>query len=539
MTEKRMEAIALLGPLGSGKTTTLNSIINHVPIGESYAVIVNDVGAENIDARRIVDHPANRSERIIALTAGCIGCSDVTQFREAIKRVEEAEIDILFIEPTGIAPGNEIMQVLRESNRNTAALTLVNARNIERDLKWQVLPSQLAEADIVGITHFDTEKDELTIVSDALELLPPLSPSTALRVIKKGDVNAELLSELRGYGRQHRLGKNILPLMCSVDCDHDHHDHESTSHGIIAQSLRLRSDANIDELRTILTRLTQSELTPLIRAKGTLGECSFDVVGDVWHQQTALNPSKNILNIIFAGGHLPSEISRLDALIETTSPEIKGDKKAIVKSINQALNHQEREEIIVERIQQYPAVISPIHGELITDCEADEGYEIAFWGNTNDIDELVKKEAMNAYIAFRLDGLHEYLHHPSSIANMDTRADYWQRRFGATLGYNGYYLSDFIDKDLLKQIREANPAAMLADGFMKLDALTFDEGRAEEKPEFVASVLKIAVENQDVAPEAVAKVVEHGIKLSSMDAAHQQRWKTAFSWLKSNNSDHN
>jgi G3E family GTPase len=531
MTEKKMEAIALLGPLGSGKTTTLNSIINHVPIGESYAVIVNDVGAENIDARRIVDHPANRSERIIALTAGCIGCSDVTQFREAIKRVEEAEVDILFIEPTGIAPGNEIMQVLRESNRSTAALTLVNARNIERDLKWQVLPSQLAEADIVGITHFDTEKDELTIVSDALELLPPLSPSTALRVIKKGDVNAELLSELRGYGRQYRLGQKVLPLACSVECDHDHDNHESRNHGIIAQSLRLRSDASIDVLRTILTHLTKSEFTPLIRAKGTLGEFSFDVVGNVWDQQAALKPSSNILNIIFAGGYLPSEVSRLDALIETTPLEITGDKKSIVKSINQALNHQEREEIITERILQYPAVISPTHGELITDCEADEGYEIAFWGNTNDIDESVKKEAMNAYIAFRLDGLHEYLHHPSSIANMETRADYWQRRFGATLGYNGYYLAEYISPTLLANIRDVNPAVMLSDGFMKLKALTFDDGRAEEKPEFLASVFKAAVENKDITAANVVNVVEHGLQLSAENVDHQQRWQAAFNWL--------
>ena len=532
MSEKRMEAIALLGPLGSGKTTTLNSIISHVPIGDSYAVIVNDVGAENIDARRIVDHPANRSERIIALTAGCIGCSDVTQFQEAIQRVEEAGIDVLFIEPTGIAPGNEIMQVLREGDRNTAALTLVNARNIERDLKWQVLPSQLAEAHIVGVTHSDSTKDELTVVTDALELLPPLDPSTALRVIKKGDVNAELLAELRGYGRQYRLGKNVLPLVCDTNCGHDHHDHKAQSHGIIAQSLRLRPDANIEELKTILTQLTQSETTPLIRAKGSLAGFTFDVVGDIWDQQPLETPTRNVLNIIFAGGHLPSDVSKLNALIDATAIEITGDKKSIVKSINQALSRDEREEIIAERLQLYPSAISPVHGELITDCEADEGYEIAFWGGTDDIDEDVKKQAMYAYISFRLDGLHEYLHHPDYIANMAERADYWERRFGATLGYNGYYLAEYISPDLLLKIRDANPAAMLGDGFMKLNTLTFDEGRAEEKPEFLASVFKAALRNDDITAANVSMIVEHGLQLSAKDTAHQQRWRTAFGWLK-------
>lgn len=526
-----MEAIALLGPLGSGKTTTLNSIINHVPIGDSYAVIVNDVGAENIDARRIVDHPANRSERVIALTAGCIGCSDVTQFQEAIQRVEEAGIDVLFIEPTGIAPGNEIMQVLREGNRNTAALTLVNARNIERDLKWQVLPSQLAEAHIVGVTHSDSAKDEMAVVTDALELLPPLDSSTALRVIKKGDVNAELLAELRGYGRQYRLGRNVLSLVCEADCGHEHHDHEAHSHGIIAQSLRLRPDTNIGELKTILTQLTQSETAPLIRAKGSVNGFTFDVVGDIWDQQPLDTEARNVLNIIFAGGHVPSDVSGLDALVDATAIQITGDKKSIVKSINQALSREEREDIIVERLRLYPSVISAVHGELITDCEADEGYEIAFWGGTDDIPEDLKKQAMDAYISFRINGLHEYLHHPESIENMSGRADYWQRRFGATLGYNGYYLAEYISPDLLAQIRDINPAAMLGEGFMKLDVLTFDEGRAEEKPEFLASVFKAAIENGDITHANVSKIVERGLQLSVENAVHQQRWQTAFSWL--------
>jgi len=526
-----MEAIALLGPLGSGKTTTLNSIINHVPIGDSYAVIVNDVGAENIDARRIVDHPANRSERIIALTAGCIGCSDVTQFQEAIQRVEEAGIDVLFIEPTGIAPGNEIMQVLREGGRDTAALTLVNARNIERDLKWQVLPSQLAEAHIVGITHADTAKDELTVVTDALELLPPLDPSTALRVVKKGDVNAELLAELRGYGKQYRLGRNVLPLMCEADCGHDHHDHEVHSHGIIAQSLRLRPDANIEELKTILLQLAQSETAPLIRAKGSLTGFTFDVVGDIWDQQPLDTEARNVLNIIFAGGHVPNDVSKLDALIGTTAIEITGDKKSIVKSINQALSREEREGIITERLHMYPSVISPVHGELITDCEADEGYEIAFWGGTDDITEDVKKQAMDAYISFRLNGLHEYLYHPESIANMAERADYWQRRFGATLGYNGYYLDTYIHPDLLKKIRDINPAALLADGFKDLQTLTFDEGRAEEKPEFLQAVFTKAIARGDLSSAQVQAVFNHGMQLAVANASFCERFSTALATI--------
>lgn len=133
MSEK-LEVISTLGPLGSGKTTALNRLIQQVPLGESYAVVVNDVGAANIDARRIWDHPANRSEQVIPLTAGCIGCSDATQFREALERVQDAGVDMLFIEPTGIAPGSEIAEVVASCGLPLSVLTLVNAQTAAREL---------------------------------------------------------------------------------------------------------------------------------------------------------------------------------------------------------------------------------------------------------------------------------------------------------------------------------------------------------------------------------------------------------------------
>ena len=180
--------------------------------------------------------------------------------------------------------------------------------------------------------------------------------------------------------------------------------------------------------------------------------------------------------------------------------------------------------IIVERIHLYPPVVSAVHGELITDCEADEGYEIAFWGGTDDITEEVKRSAMNAYISFRLKGLHEYLHHPQAINNIEERSDYWKRRFGATLGYNGYYLSSYIDTDMLEQIRLANPAKLLAQGLMQLDSLTFDEGRAEEKPEFLQSVFVEAIANQDMSYQEVETVFEHLKQLAAHDQLFYERF---------------
>ena len=526
-----MEVIAVLGPLGSGKTTAVNGLIEQVPFNESYAVVVNDVGTQNIDARRIAEHPANRSEKIIALTAGCIGCSDVTQFRDALKKVHDSDVGILFIEPTGIAPGNEIVDVIQDEGYNLSVLTLVNVGNIERDLKWQVLPSQLAVADIIGLTHAEKHESELEIVERALDRLPPVGADVALRLMAPERVNGELLATLRGVGREYRLGKLMTHQHCELGCDHghDHHDH-AHNHGVVAQSLPLLPSVTIEDVKPALMGLVSNEAAPLLRAKGTISGWRFDVVGDDWSQVEDDSAEVTQVNVIFGGDRLP-DTGVLRSLIDTSlDMRVEGDKKSIVKSINESLSVLDRIEIARERVNQYPAPVSVLHGEIIPDCEADEGYELCFWG-ANDMPEDVKRLAMDAYIDFRLSGLHQLLDHPEGIANVDQKRAYWMRRYGATLGYNSYYLGEYVTN--LDKVKAVNPASLLAVGFMELDSLTFDEGRAEEKPEFLLSVFRRAIEEQDLTKAQVETVFERGIQLSSANIEFNARWVAALENIRS------
>lgn len=529
MSKENLEVISVLGPLGAGKTTTLNRLIEQVPVDESYAVVVNDVGENNIDAQRIWDHPANRSDRIIPLTAGCIGCSDVTQFREALERVHDAGVNVLFIEPTGIAPGTEIADVVRSSGFDLSVLTLTNAQTIARDLKWQVLPSQLAVADIIGVTHIPDEKDEATVVATVLEQLPPLPEDVSVELIKPGTTNYfEILAKLRGVERQLRLGRQLLPLVC--DCgdlhqhDHNHAHTESGGHGVSAKSLRIKQGIDVTDVADLLLPYVHHPTNPLLRAKGVANGIRFDLVGDEWSTEVDTVERDPIMNVIFGGG-IPEGFTA--ATTEMTIPveraKMIGDKKTIVKSVSD-MPISERVAIVSERIRQYPAPISPLHGELIPDCEADEGYEIAFWGNNDDMPEESKRQAMDAYITFRLAGLHELLYHADHITNFEQKQSYWRRRYGATLGYNVYHLGEYMTREQRDVIKQHNPANMLAEGFLALDRLAFDEGRAEEKPEFISSVLIKALEKGDITEELAQKVKTHGMSLANGDLAWLDRW---------------
>lgn len=532
MPRKDFEIISVLGPLGAGKTTTLNRLIEHVPLSDSYAVVVNDVGENNIDAQRIWDHPANRSERIIPLTAGCIGCSDITQFREALELVHDSGVNVLFIEPTGIAPGTEIADVVRSSGFDLSILTLVNAQTVQRDLKWQVLPSQIAVADVIGITHIPNGSDEAQIMETVLEQLPPLPHEVSVELIKPGSTNYfDTLAKLRGIDRELRIGKQTLHICCGGEHHHDHSHHEHDNHGISAKSFKLKKSVNIEQIEQLLRPYANSDTTPLLRAKGVVGTQRFDAVGGEWNTQIDDSGAESNANIIF-GGHIPTTL--LDAIQklskEVDRAQITGDKKSIVKSISN-MSIEDRVAIVNDRITQYPSPISATHGELIPDCEADEGYEIAFWGNNDDIPSDTKNVAMEAYIEFRLHGLHELLHHGKNITNADTKAAYWLRRYGATLGYNGYYLADYISESNIAKIREHNPAQILADGLLELDSLTFDEGRAEEKPEFIKGVLQVALEHRHIDSRVLATLKAHILPMAAKNSEFAMRWDKVFATL--------
>lgn len=534
---KQLEVIALSGPLGSGKTTTLNELIKRVSFEESYAVVVNDVGEGNIDEARIRNHPANRSDMILPLTAGCIGCSDATQFREALRRVDEAGASALFIEPTGIAPGNEIADVVRSSGYPLSVLTLANTQTTERDMKWQVLPSQISVADIVGLTHIQKTDNEVEVMSRALDLLPPLADDVAVELIRPGDTDYNrLLAKLRGVDKELCRGRETIRLVEQMNgqhCDHYHDHHHHHDHGVTAKSYRLQPGVDVAQVESLLLPYAMDDASPLLRAKGVTGKGEeFDLVGTEWSVMSrhAVGKAGKMMNVIF-GGKIPADfLLNVQSMTQSIDRQvIEGDKKSIVKSID-TLPTEDRIARIYERTSQYPSPISQTHGELIPDCEADEGYEIAFWGKKNgyDIPRNVKCAALRRYIDFRLRGLELLQKKPEMIMHYDQKAAYWKRRYGATLGYNYYHLRGYLDNEQAQSIRTMQPAALLVDGFLDLDSLTFDEGRAEEKPEFIASVLRTAVAEGDISVEALDQAARHGKMLAAKNKTFSARWCAAF-----------
>lgn len=98
--------LLITGYLGSGKTTLLNHILNNEK-GYRFAVIVNDIGEVNIDARLIqkggVVGGTADSQDLVALQNGCICCSLQSDLvKQVADLVSSHRFDYIVIEASGI-----------------------------------------------------------------------------------------------------------------------------------------------------------------------------------------------------------------------------------------------------------------------------------------------------------------------------------------------------------------------------------------------------------------------------------------------------
>ena len=103
----------LCGYLGAGKTTLLNQVLNNQS-GYKVAVIVNDIGEVNVDAKLIADGAKiTDTSSIVPLTNGCICCTLKSEMAQNIENlVKTKKFDYIMIEASGVCEPMPIAQEL-------------------------------------------------------------------------------------------------------------------------------------------------------------------------------------------------------------------------------------------------------------------------------------------------------------------------------------------------------------------------------------------------------------------------------------------
>lgn len=113
MAKAKTPMALLCGYLGAGKTTLLNQVLSNQK-GYKVAVIVNDIGEVNVDAKLIADGAKiTDTSDIVPLTNGCICCTLKSQLAQNIENlIKTGKYDYIMIEASGVCEPMPIAQEL-------------------------------------------------------------------------------------------------------------------------------------------------------------------------------------------------------------------------------------------------------------------------------------------------------------------------------------------------------------------------------------------------------------------------------------------
>jgi G3E family GTPase len=239
----------LTGFLGAGKTTLLNHILNGNH-GLRVAVLVNDFGAVNIDARLVVGVEGET----VSLSNGCICCTIRGDLLNCVdnllKRPDTPEY--ILIEASGVSDPAQIALTftkshLRDVVRIDSILTVVDAEQFE-SLTGQertLANDQLQVADIVILNKIDLVSDDER--ERLKRRIHRWVPQARILETTHANVPLELLLGVGEYDPERFLNANgqDIHVHPAGDDSHDHeHNHSlvfSTWHWSSAEPVALQS----------------------------------------------------------------------------------------------------------------------------------------------------------------------------------------------------------------------------------------------------------------------------------------------------------
>jgi|GEM_PF-2193818 len=263
----KIPVFILSGFLGSGKTTLLKQLL-HVCNERKInpAVLMNEIGKTDTDGESITRMLKNN--HLEKLLDGCMCCNKKSEVTECLKTLLIRKPDVLFIELTGVADPEEVVDSITEPEllnliQLEKVITIVDAENIlsynnvfesDRDLV-RTTRKQIKEADFLIVNKTDLVSD---VKKKKVErLLKKENSSTPIiqTTFSKVDINDIFSSNSSGMKRLNmkRIGE-ITDEKATV----------SSFSRIKSISLPLRTHTTIKQIEKFLKKWRRE----LLRAKG-------------------------------------------------------------------------------------------------------------------------------------------------------------------------------------------------------------------------------------------------------------------------------
>ncbi len=264
---KAVPITVLTGYLGAGKTTLMNHILTNQE-GYKVAVIVNDIGEVNIDAKLIADGGFIKEEdkgSVVPLSNGCICCTLKNDLmNQIIDILKTGKFDYILIEAFGICEPLPIAQTIsfledsleKQAGRKICrldnvvtvvdALRLVDEFGSGRDLEKEdleeddienLLIQQIEFCNLIILNKVDeVSKEDLALVK---EVIKNLQPQARIIETNYAKVDVKMVIDTNNFDFEKTasssgwiagLDKEVEEDDDEHDDDHEEHDHHERHH---------------------------------------------------------------------------------------------------------------------------------------------------------------------------------------------------------------------------------------------------------------------------------------------------------------------
>ena len=221
------------GFLGAGKTTLINRLVKEGYPNEKIVLIENEFGEIGVDGGFLKD----AGIQIAEINSGCICCSLVGDFSEALKKVvDEYHPDRILIEPSGVGKLSDVTRAIKSADIHDAvinsAVVVVDVNKCKMYMKnfGEFFNDQIENAGCIIFSHTDKTTDAK--LNEALELVRHKNPSGMIVTTPaaKLDINTLLEAMENKLSLTAELESLIDEESCPVCGHHHHHEHEHHDH---------------------------------------------------------------------------------------------------------------------------------------------------------------------------------------------------------------------------------------------------------------------------------------------------------------------
>ena len=274
------------GFLGAGKTTLIKKLIAEAFPGEKLVLIENEFGEIGIDGGFLKE----AGIQITEMNSGCICCSLVGDFGEALKEVlEKYAPDRVIIEPSGVGKLSDVVKAVKNIGDTVtinSTATVVDASKCKMYMKnyGEFYNNQIEYAGTVILSR--TQNVSAEKLDTCLKMIREKNQEASVITTPWDEINAKNI--LEAMEKVNSLEKELLE-----EHEHHHHDGECCHHDhghhhaddiFTSMGIETAHKFTEEELKEIIDTLANSkEYGEVLRAKGIVAAAEgewfhFDLV---------------------------------------------------------------------------------------------------------------------------------------------------------------------------------------------------------------------------------------------------------------------